>query len=129
MELFSRILLKLNKVMVKSTIFSTKAKIGKILILIGIIFGAISMIPIFLLSFSGGSYSYFFIELSRVPAIIFCIIELIGILIGIYAYNSTLVRDFRKASILAIISSFLPPMNIFMLLGGILFLASEEFKL
>lgn len=117
---------------------STEAKIGKILILIGIIIQVISIAAVFtigsgmmgysgimnygygMMNWGGMSFGGFFYLVG--------LIEIVGLIAGIYAYKAAERNDYHNAGILAIVSSVLPPLQLIMLVGGILCLVSREAK-
>ena len=102
---------------------STEAEVGKVLILIGIIFSIISTIVIFTI----GLWSLIF-PIFGILALIAGIIGIVGIFYGIVAYRICSKGNFNKAGIYGIISSLLPPLDLIMLLGAILCLISKEAK-
>ncbi len=120
---------------------STEAKVGKILILIGIIIQVISITAVFtigsgMMGYSGMmSYGYGMMNWggmmgSAFGGLFFVIglIEIAGLIAGIYAYKAAEQGDFHNAGILAIVASVLPPLQLIMLVGGILCLVSREAK-
>jgi len=56
------------------------------------------------------------------------LIEIAGLIAGIYAYKAAEQNDFHNAGILAIVASVLPPLQLITLVGGILCLVSREAK-
>ena len=56
------------------------------------------------------------------------LVEIVGLIAGIYAYKAAERNDYHNAGILAIVSSVLPPLQLIMLVGGILCLISREAK-
>lgn len=111
---------------------STEAKIGKILVLIGIIIQVISIATVFAIGSGMMGYGYGMMNWSGVSfgGLFFVIglIEIAGVIAGIYAYKAAERGDFHNAGILAIVSSVLPPLQLIMLVGGILCLVSREAK-
>jgi hypothetical protein len=103
---------------------STEAKIGKILIFIAIILGVIQLIAIGVIGSVG--FSFFLPAWIGGIVIIMALIKIIGIIIGIIAFRSAENGDFRQAGILAIIASFIPPLDIIMIIGGIVCLIAPE---
>lgn len=113
---------------------SGEAKVGKILMLIGLImgiFGAIVCIILgaVILAFStselveqtglslfGGFY------------LVWGILMAIGAVLTIIAYKKASENNFHKAGILALIGSLIPPLNLFGLIGAILCMLSKEAK-
>jgi ABC-type multidrug transport system permease subunit len=104
---------------------STGAKIGKILILIGIVLGIVSAIIIFTISSFGFVFGQFS-KLFGVFTVLLGLTKTVGVTVGIYAYKSASNKEFHNAGILAIVSSLLPPLDLIMLIGGILCLVSKE---
>ncbi len=102
---------------------SMEAKIGKILIFIGIILGIITIIGI---SFVYPVFGFLFPSNIAYLALLVSVIRIIGIIIAIYAFFSAERGEFRNAGILAIISAFIPPLDIIILIGGILCLIAPE---
>lgn len=111
---------------------STEAKIGKILILVSIILGIVGVfgmlvgftsVALFPLRYMRGFpiFAGFFIVIAAV-------IKILGLIVGFIALSSTNLKNFNKAGIYAIISSLLPPLDLIMLIGGILCLISKEAK-
>ena len=54
------------------------------------------------------------------------LIALVGIFVGFMGLKSASEGDFHRAGIMGIIASFLPPLDVVMLAGGILCIISEE---
>lgn len=117
---------------------STEAKIGKILILIGIIFQIVGIAAVFtvgsgmmgywgmmnygygMMNWNGMSFGGLFYLVG--------LIQIAGLIAGIYAYKAAERNDYHNAGILAVVSSLLPPLQLIILVGGILCLASREAK-
>lgn len=102
---------------------SGSAVAGRILILIGFIIGIFGL----------GMMIFYSSIFSSVPVmatifIVLGIIQIVGAVFGILAFILTLKKEFKRAGIFGIIASFLPPLNIVMLIGGILCLTSREAK-
>ena len=104
---------------------STEAKIGKILIFIAIIIGIIQLIAI---GVAGSVFGLTFFLPAWIAGVVIFIafIKVVGIIIGVIAFRTAENRDFRQAGILAIIASFIPPLDIFMIIGGIVCLIAPE---
>lgn len=106
---------------------STEAKIGKILILVSIIMDIVIVISI-------STFSPIHRMMMVVPFffsglfLIIGAVSLLGLIVGIYALKATKEKEFHRAGGLAIISCLLPPLDIIMLIGGILCLISKEGK-
>lgn len=116
---------------------STEACIGKILILIGIIIQAIGIAAVFAIGsgMMGLGYNYGMMGWGGMMGYSFGgmfyalgLVQIIGLIVGIYAYNAAQENDFHRAGILAIVSSVIPPLQLIMLLGGIMCLLSREGK-
>ncbi len=115
---------------------SAEANAGRMLILIGIILqilGIAAVFSLFLLDYYGltgveKSGRIVLITGFGSGNIIFIIgmIQIAGLIAGVYAYKAAERGDFHSAGILSIVSSFLPPLQLFMLAGGILCLVSGE---
>ena len=110
---------------------STEAKIGKILILVGIIIGilvAIGLGFITTLIWMAGSVSGMGVSVAIPLWILSTIIvlKIIGLAFGILALCATEKNDYNHAGIYAIISCVLPPVDLIMLIGGIFCLIGRE---
>lgn len=114
---------------------STEAKIGKILILIGIIIQAVGIAAVFaissgmmgywgMMSWAGGMMGNYFGGMFYALGLV----QIVGLIVGVYAYKSAEKGDFHNAGILAIVSSVIPPLQLVILVGGILCLISMEAK-
>ncbi|MDY1591663.1 MAG: hypothetical protein RBS85_05830 [Methanofastidiosum sp.] len=111
---------------------STEAKIGKILILVSLILGIVGVLGL-LAGFSFGvlspwRYMRGFSLFAGLFMVFATVIKILGLIVGFIALSSTNLKNFNKAGIYAIISSLLPPLDIIMLIGGILCLISKEAK-
>ncbi|MCC7573569.1 MAG: hypothetical protein KO464_09345 [Candidatus Methanofastidiosum sp.] len=111
---------------------STEAKIGKILILVSLILGIVGVFGM-LVGFSFGAlfpirYMRGFPFLAGFFLVFAVVIKILGLVIGFMALSSANLKNFNKAGMYAIISSLLPPLDIIMLIGGILCLISKEAK-
>ncbi|KYC45826.1 MAG: hypothetical protein APG12_00806 [Candidatus Methanofastidiosum methylothiophilum] len=110
---------------------STEAKIGKILILVSLILGIVGVLGM-LVGFT--SVALFPLRYMRFPIfagfffVIAAVVKILGLIIGFMALSSTTLKNFNKAGMYAIISSLLPPLDLIMLIGGILCLISKEAK-
>jgi len=56
------------------------------------------------------------------------VIKILGLIVGYMSLASTELKNYNRAGILAIISSLLPPLDLIMLIGGILCIISKEAK-
>ncbi len=111
---------------------STEAKIGKILILVSLILGIVGILGL-LVGFSFGAlfpmrYMRGFPLFAGIFMIFVAVIKILGLIVGFIALSSTNLKNFNKAGMYAIISSLLPPLDLIMLIGGILCLISKEAK-
>ena len=108
---------------------STEASVGKIFILIGFILGFIgSLIMIVMGAALGIFIKQEMMMFVGILYLVLGIIMAVGSLIGVFAFKAASNNDFHKAGILGIVSSVIPPLNIFTLVGGILCIASKESK-
>ena len=125
----------------KTRELSTEARIGKVLILIGIIFQIIGIAAVFtigsgMMGYWGvPNYGYGMMNWGGMMGYGFGgffyligLVEIVGLIAGIYAYKAAERNDYHNAGILAIVSSVLPPLQLIMLVGGILCLISREAK-
>lgn len=121
--------------MPKTKQLSAEANIGKILILIGIIIQAIGVAAVLaigsgmmgywgMMSWAGGMMGSYFGGMFYALGLV----QIIGLIVGVYAYKAAERNDFHNAGVLAIVSSVIPPLQLIMLVGGILCLASREGK-
>ncbi len=111
---------------------SNEAKIGKILILVSLLLGVVMIFGIII------GFGFRALFSMRYPMgfpifigflIVFvAVIKILGLIIGFMALSSTNLKNFNKAGMYAIISSLLPPLDLIMLVGGILCLISKEAK-
>jgi hypothetical protein len=110
---------------------STEAKIGKILILVGIIIGilvAIGLGFITTLIWMAGSVSGMGVSVA-IPLWILStiiILKIIGLAFGFLALFAAEKNDYNRAGIYAIISCVVPPLDLIMLIGGIFCLIGRE---
>lgn len=111
---------------------SNEAKIGKILILVSLLLGVVMIFGIII---GFGFRALFSMRYPRgFPIFIgflivfVAVIKILGLIIGFMALSSTNLKNFNKAGMYAIISSLLPPLDLIMLVGGILCLISKEAK-
>jgi len=119
---------------------STDAKAGKILIFIGVILNIISFPILFVLGtalvlVSFGALSGFqqfmifgldFYTMGLIY-IILGIISVIGLILKIMAYRQASQKEnFHNAGVYGIVASFIPPLDVVTLIGGILCWVSKE---
>lgn len=107
----------------------TKAKVGQILILISVILKVLGLLGIIAsATVLGSALPILSVIPFGVGAMLagIAIVILIGITLGFLSLKSASEGDFHKAGVIGIIASLLPPLDIIMILGGILCLVSEE---
>jgi hypothetical protein len=110
---------------------SSEAKIGKILILIGVIINILAVIMLGIVTWiiwTSGEVLGFGISMIIPVWIITAVMvfKIAGLLVGILALYYTGRNDFSKAGIFAVVSCILPPLDLIMLIGGIFCLVSRE---
>jgi len=110
---------------------SSEAKIGKILVLIGVIISILVVIILAIVTALIWNYGQVFgfgIYVAIPQWIVTAILSLkvAGLIIGILALYYTGRNDFTKAGTFAVISCILPPLDLIMLIGGIFCLVSRE---
>jgi hypothetical protein len=110
---------------------SPEAKIGKILILIGVIISILAVIILAMATWivwTSGEIFGFGIYMTIPQWIITAVLafKVAGLLVGILALYYTGRNDFSKAGIFAVVSCILPPLDLIMLIGGIFCLVSRE---
>jgi len=110
---------------------SAEAKIGKILVLVGVIISILGVIILGILTgiiwTAGEIYGFgIFMTIPQWIITVLLIFKITGLLVGILALIYTGRNDFSKAGIFAVISSILPPLDLIMLIGGIFCLISRE---
>ena len=107
---------------------STEANVGRIFILIGFIVGFIGSIAMIIMGAAMKSLVPNLTSFFGVFYVILGVVMLVGSVIGVFAFRAASNHEFRNAAILGIVSSIIPPLNIFTLVGGILCLTSREAK-
>jgi hypothetical protein len=118
--------------MVRFDGLSTAAKAGKILILVAIVLSVIGMIASGLFSLLIIFFGLDWVRIPFIPQLGIAIIgvtlaiKIVGIVLAILAFRDTERGNFYRAGILAIIASFVPPLDVIMIIGGILCLVSDE---
>ena len=117
--------------MLNSETMSSEAKIGRILILVSVIIGIITVIilgSLVVLVWPSGGMNVLgimmLIPLWILAALV--ILKLAGLALGITALYYTGKGELTMAGILAAVSSVLPPLDLIMLIGGIFCLISRE---
>jgi hypothetical protein len=110
---------------------SPEAKIGKILILIGVIISILAVIILGIFTgiiwTSGEIYGLgIFMTVPQWIITAILVFKVAGLLVGILALCYAGRNDFTKAGIFAVISCILPPLDLIMLIGGIFCLVSRE---
>ena len=110
---------------------SSEAKVGKILILVSLVIGILSLLILAGIGaaiYSSGVFAALGISIRMsilIVAVLF-IIRIAGLVMGFLALHSTEKKDFSRAGIFAVIACVLPPLDIVMLIGGIFCLVSRE---
>ena len=112
---------------------STEANIGKVLVIIAVIIGIITtVITIFMGVFGMGfgmhMFSFGIPRFLSSMMLVLGTVKIAGIVLGVYSYKSIEKKDVHQAGIYALVASFLPPLDIIMLIGAILLLISKEAK-
>ena len=108
---------------------SSEARIGQILLLIGIIIDVIGVFVIFALDSIFSVFNFpnlvvpFYI---RSILIVLGLIALAGLATGIYAFQQLSAGKARSAGKTAVIACLLPPLDIIMLIAAIFILISPE---
>ena len=103
---------------------------GMIMIIISLVFTALGL-PVLLFYNSvissaaelGGIFQIFLDFFA-----VLIVVQIVGIVFNIFALLSAIRNLYRRAGVLAIIATILPPFNLISLLGGIFCLASKESK-
>jgi hypothetical protein len=106
---------------------STEARIGELLLAIGIVLSFIALAYLILygaLPFSTRFFPIHLIAGGYLHAV--ALVKCAGILTAITGLFSARRRRFQKAGILAVIATLLPPIDIVVFLAGLLLLASPE---
>ena len=111
---------------------STEAKIGKILILIAFVLKIIWILAM-LGGAAMGTYAAMFAPFGMGALwtgmiAVFIILALIGLFLVWKAFDRMAAKDFHGAAIFALISAFLPPLDIIVLIGAIILFVSPESK-
>jgi hypothetical protein len=107
---------------------SSEAKIGKIILIVSLI---LSIVAVILVILAGAMVAK---VLQGVPGLfvqglyILAIVKIGGIILGVISLHSTTVNRWRRAGIIALFSSILPPLDLLMLVSGLFFLFSPEAK-
>jgi len=102
----------------------SRVKIAKRLILFGILYGVVNSFSLILTG--SMAISWGLDKLFYGWVLVLGIINTIGIIIEIIAYRMIAKKNFKKAGILAIISSFILPLNVLTLIGGILCIVIDK---
>ncbi len=102
---------------------STEAKVGKIFILIGFILAFVG--AFFIIIWSAVFAQFMPVFLSGI-FLGLGVVQVIGAIVGVFAFKATSEKKYHQAGVLGIVSSVIPPLNIFTLVGGILCLVSRE---
>jgi hypothetical protein len=106
---------------------STEAQIGKIVLLIGIVLGVISLAFIFTM----GSVGLLIPGLTGVlTGLVYVVgvVAIVGIVLQFLAYRKAAEGRIHDGGIFALIAAFVPPLQILPLIAAILLLVSPEAK-
>ena len=105
---------------------SSEAKIGKILLIVSLI---LSIVAVVLVILAGAMVAK---VLQGIPGLfvqglyILALIKVVGIVLGVISLYSTTANHWRRAGIIALVSSIIPPLDLLMLVSGLFFLFSPE---
>jgi hypothetical protein len=105
---------------------STEAKIGKILILTGLVLGLAALLYLLFAGTLPFSTRFFPEHILRAGVMFIAVIKSAGLVCGVLALVMAGRERFQWAGILAVIGSLLPPLDLILLLGGLFCLASRE---
>ncbi|MFA7153429.1 MAG: hypothetical protein WC072_06525, partial [Methanoregulaceae archaeon] len=105
---------------------STEARIGEILLAIGIVLSFIALVHLILYGALPFTTRFFPTHLIAGYLHAVALVKCAGILTAITGLFSARRRRFQKAGILAVIATLLPPLDIVFFLAGLLLLASPE---
>jgi hypothetical protein len=107
---------------------SSEAKIGKIILIVSLI---LSIVAVILVILAGAMIAKM---LQGIPGLfvqglyILALVKIGGIILGFISLYSTTVNRWRRAGIIVLVSSILPPLDLLMLVSGLFFLFSTEAK-
>jgi hypothetical protein len=112
---------------------STEATIGKILILVAFILKIVGVIVLLWLTPAGSNFN---INFGIVPfawvwtgaLTAWALLGIAGIILLWKSRGKFKAKDYQGASVFALIAAFLPPIDVFALIGAILILVSPEVK-
>ncbi len=104
---------------------STEAKVGKILLIIGVVLGLLSLLAML---FVGSMMMFGMAGLFGGLVYAIIAVDVVGLVVGVLAIKKAMDGEMKSAGIYGIISSLLPPLNIITLIGAILCLVSPEAK-
>jgi hypothetical protein len=105
---------------------STEAKIGKILMLAGIVLGLAALLYLLSAGTLPFSTRFFPEHILRAGVLVIAVAKAAGLVCGVLALVMAERERFQWAGILAVIGSLLPPLDLVLLLGGLFCLASRE---
>ncbi len=105
---------------------STEAKIGKILVLTGLVLGFAALLYLLLVGNLPFSTRFFPGHLLQAGVLLIAGIKSFGLVCGVLALIMAERQRFQWAGILAVIGSLLPPLDLIILIGGLFCLASRE---
>jgi hypothetical protein len=103
---------------------STEVRIGKILLLISIVLNVIGIV--FVLAFG----TAFTMMMPFLGGFIYALaaVTVVGTVLQYLAYRKVEQKETHDGGIYALVASFVPPLHLFALIAGILFLVSPEAK-
>lgn len=105
---------------------STEAKIGKILMLAGLVLGLAALLYLLFAGTLPFSTRFFPEPILRAGVMLIAVMKSAGLICGVLALVMAEQERFQRAGILAVIGSLLPPLDLILLLGGLFCLASRE---
>jgi hypothetical protein len=105
---------------------SGKITASKVLIIIHIVLSIICSAAILFLGYFMLSVFYFIPTFVGAIMLIIGIAQIIGIILGIYAYTLISKKEFKKAGTLSIISGLLPPIGVLAWIAGIFLLIEKK---
>jgi len=105
---------------------SMEAKIGKVLMIIGIALGILALV--FLIFFGNLPFStrFFPSHFFGGGTLILAAVKIAGIIVAISGFIEAEKKKIQRAGILAVVATLLPPLDLILLLAGLLLLISPE---
>ncbi len=105
---------------------STEAKVGKILLFIGLVLKIITVLSMFLFGSLYALWGFHVPQVVMMSAPVIAIVLLVGIAFGFISLRFADEGAMSRASIIALVGSVLPPVDVLYLVAGILFMVSKE---